>query len=149
LAPGGEPVDEAFAPQAITVQLADDLDVNRGDLICRPNNRPHVGQDIDAMVCWLTEQSVLTPDTKYIIRHTTQAIKASVSELYYRLDVNTLHGDESEEILSLNEIGRIRLRTYAPLLFDSYRRNRDTGSFVLIDETTNNTVAAGMITGPR
>jgi bifunctional enzyme CysN/CysC len=146
--PGGESIAEAFPPQAVTVQLADDLDVGRGDLICRPHNRPHVGQDLDAMVCWLTEQSSLTPGTKYTIRHTTRTTKAQVREVDYRLDVNTLHRDESAQGLSLNEIGRIRLRTQQPLLFDPYRRNRTTGSFILVDEVTHNTVAAGMITGP-
>ncbi|HEY3006291.1 MAG TPA: adenylyl-sulfate kinase [Kribbellaceae bacterium] len=146
--PGGEPVAEAFPPQAVTVQLTDDLDVGRGDLICRPHNRPHLGQDIDAMVCWLTEQSSLTPGAKYTIRHTTRSTKAQVLEIDYRLDVNTLHRDESARSLSVNEIGRIRLRTQQPLLFDAYRRNRTTGSFILIDEVTHNTVAAGMITAP-
>ncbi|HEX9337279.1 MAG TPA: bifunctional sulfate adenylyltransferase subunit 1/adenylylsulfate kinase, partial [Pseudonocardiaceae bacterium] len=146
--PGGEPVTEAFPPQSVTVRLTDDLDVARGDLICRPHNRPHVGQEIDAMVCWLTERSALTPGAHYTLRHTTRSVRARVRELDYRLDVNTLHRDEAAESLSLNEIGRIRLRTHAPLLFDPYRRNRSTGSFILVDEATDNTVAAGMITGP-
>jgi bifunctional enzyme CysN/CysC len=146
--PGGSPVTEAFPPQAVTMQLADELDVGRGDLICRPNNRPHVGQDIDAMVCWLTERGSLAEGATYTLRHTTRATKAQVGRLDYRLDVNTLHRDESARSLSLNEIGRIRLRTHAPLLFDPYRRNRTTGSFILVDDATNNTVAAGMITGP-
>jgi bifunctional enzyme CysN/CysC len=146
--PGGEPVDEAFPPQAVTVRLDDELDVARGDLICRPHNRPHVGQDIDAMVCWLTERSTLTPGARYTMRHTTRSVRAQVGELAYRIDVNTLHRDEAAESLSLNEIGRVRLRTQAPLLFDSYRRNRSTGSFILLDDATNNTVAAGMITEP-
>jgi bifunctional enzyme CysN/CysC len=133
----------------VTVELADHVDVGRGDLICRPGNRPHTGQDIDAMVCWLTEQSALTPGAKYTVQHTSRLVRGSVRELDYRLDINTLHRDESATALSLNEIGRIRLRTQAPLLFDPYRRNRGTGSFVLIDEATNNTVAAGMIIGPR
>ncbi|HTI21375.1 MAG TPA: adenylyl-sulfate kinase [Kutzneria sp.] len=146
--PGGEPVDEAFPPQAVTVRLDDELDVARGDLICRPHNRPHVGQDIDAMVCWLTERSTLTPGARYTMRHTTRSVRAQVHDLTYRIDVNTLHRDEAAESLSLNEIGRVRLRTQAPLLFDSYRRNRSTGSFILVDDATNNTVAAGMITEP-
>jgi bifunctional enzyme CysN/CysC len=147
--PGGEPITEAFPPEAVTLQLDDDLDVGRGDLICRPNNRPHVGQDIDAMVCWLAEGASLTPGTKYTIHHTTRSTKARIRELDYRLDINTLHRDESTESLSLNEIGRVRLRTQQPLLFDPYRRNRATGSFILVDDTTNNTVAAGMITAPN
>nr|WP_042187275.1 adenylyl-sulfate kinase [Kibdelosporangium sp. MJ126-NF4]CEL17959.1 Sulfate adenylyltransferase subunit 1 [Kibdelosporangium sp. MJ126-NF4]CTQ90813.1 Sulfate adenylyltransferase subunit 1 (EC 2.7.7.4) [Kibdelosporangium sp. MJ126-NF4] len=148
LGPGGQPVTEAFPPQAVTLRLADDLDVGRGDLICRPNNRPHVGTDIDAMVCWLTEHGELSPDAQYTVVSTTRSTKAVVTSLDYRLDITTLHRDETAESLSLNEIGRVRLRTRQPLLFDAYRRNRACGSFILVDETTNNTVAAGMITGP-
>jgi bifunctional enzyme CysN/CysC len=146
--PGGDRVGEAFPPQAVSVQLTDDLDVGRGDLICRPGNRPHVGQDIDAMICWLSERADLTSDTRYTILHTTRSTKATVQALDYRLDVTTLHRVEGARSLSLNEIGRVQLRTQQPLLFDAYRRNRGTGSFILVDETTNNTVAAGMITGP-
>ncbi|MFQ6394218.1 adenylyl-sulfate kinase [Nocardia sp. KC 131] len=146
--PGGTPVAEAFPPQAVTIQLTDEIDIARGDLICRPANRPHVGRDLDAMVCWFTEESELTPGATYTIRHTTRAVTAEVHTLDYRLDVNTLHRDDTAESLSINEIGRIQLRTRQPLLFDPYRRNRNTGSFILVDETTNNTVAAGMITGP-
>jgi bifunctional enzyme CysN/CysC len=146
--PGGVKIEEAFAGQALTVELADDIDIARGDLICRPHNRPHVGQEIDAMVCWLTTDTQLSAGTRYTIQHTTRSTRAVVNDLDYRLDVNTLHRDESARQLSLNEIGRIRLRTQQPLLFDAYRRSRETGSFILIDEATNNTVAAGMITGP-
>jgi bifunctional enzyme CysN/CysC len=146
--PGGRKLDEAFAGQAVTIELGADIDVSRGDLICRPHNRPHVGQDLDAMVCWMSSDAQLTPGARYTIQHTTRSTRAVVRELDYRLDVNTLHRDESADHLSLNEIGRVRLRTQQPLLFDAYRRSRDTGSFILIDEATNNTVAAGMITGP-
>ncbi|QIS03569.1 adenylyl-sulfate kinase [Nocardia brasiliensis] len=146
--PGGKPVAEAFPPQAVTIQLADEIDIARGDMICRPNNRPSAGRDLDAMVCWFADDSQLSPGATYTIRHTTRTATAEVRSLDYRLDVNTLHRDESPETLSLNEIGRIQLRTRQPLLFDPYRRNRSTGSFILVDETTNNTVAAGMITGP-
>ncbi|MGY2029978.1 adenylyl-sulfate kinase [Nocardia gipuzkoensis] len=146
--PGGAPVAEAFPPQAVTIQLADELDISRGDLICRPNNRPAAGRDLDAMVCWFAEDTQLTLGATYTIRHTTRTATAEVRSLDYRLDVNTLHRDEHAESLSLNEIGRVQLRTRQPLLFDPYRRNRATGSFVLVDDTTNNTVAAGMITGP-
>ncbi|WP_280251675.1 adenylyl-sulfate kinase [Nocardia abscessus] len=146
--PGGTPVAEAFPPQAVTIQLADELDISRGDLICRPNNRPNAGRDLDAMVCWFAEETQLTPGATYTIRHTTRTATAEVRSLDYRLDVNTLHRDEHAESLSLNEVGRVQLRTRQPLLFDPYRRNRATGSFILVDDTTNNTVAAGMITGP-
>ncbi|MGH8862755.1 MAG: adenylyl-sulfate kinase, partial [Jatrophihabitantaceae bacterium] len=147
-APGGRTVDEGFAGQAVVVELSDDIDIARGDLIARPHNRPHVGQDIDAMLCWLTSESGLKAGATYTIQHTSRSTRASIKDLEYRLDVNTLHRDETASDLSLNEIGRVRLRTQKPLLFDPYRRNRDTGSFILIDEATNNTVAAGMITGP-
>ncbi|HMG43241.1 MAG TPA: GTP-binding protein [Acidimicrobiales bacterium] len=146
--PNGEPVEEAFAPMAVTVRLTDDVDVSRGDMICRDRNRPHVGQDLEAMVCWLTAESQLRPGAKLALKHTTRWGRALVKDLQYRLDVNTLHRDEQAESLTLNEIGRIRLRTTVPLFFDEYRRNRSTGSFVLVDEVSNNTVAAGMILGP-
>ena len=147
-APGGRKIDEAFAGQAVTVELADDIDIARGDLICRPHNRPHVAQDLDAMVCWMSSESRLTPGARYTVQHTTRSTRGVVRELDYRLDINTLHRDETAPELTLNEIGRVRLRTQQPLLFDPYRRSRETGSFILIDEATNNTVAAGMILGP-
>ncbi|MGN6162417.1 MAG: adenylyl-sulfate kinase [Marmoricola sp.] len=146
--PGGIELDEAAAGQAVTVELADDIDIARGDLICRPQNRPFVGQDIDAMVCWLTDASSLEPGHRYTIQHTTRSTRATVESLEYRLDVNTLHRDNDAGRLGLNEIGRITLRTQQPLLFDAYRRSRETGSFILIAETTKHTVAAGMINGP-
>jgi bifunctional enzyme CysN/CysC len=142
------PVDEAYAPMAVTVRLTDDIDVSRGDMICRDHNRPHVGQDIDAMVCWMTSESDLRPGAKLAIKHTTRWGRALVKDLQYRLDVNTLHRDESAPSLTLNEIGRVRLRTTVPLFYDEYRRNRATGSFVLVDEASNNTVGAGMMLGP-
>jgi bifunctional enzyme CysN/CysC len=142
------PLDEAFPPMSVTVRLADDLDVSRGDMLCRPHNRPTVGQDVDAMVCWMSERAELVPGHKLAFKHTTRAGRALVRELDYRLDVNTLHRDESADRLVLNEIGRVRLRTTVPLFYDEYRRNRRTGSFILVDEATNGTVAAGMIIGP-
>jgi bifunctional enzyme CysN/CysC len=145
--PGGEELVEAFPPQAVTLNLADDIDISRGDLICRPHNRPVASQDIDAMVCWFSEQSTLSAGDRFRIRHTTKTVTARVELLDYRLDVNTLHRDESATSLSLNEIGRVKLRAQAPMMFDPYRRNRATGSFILIDPATNNTVGAGMIVG--
>jgi bifunctional enzyme CysN/CysC len=142
------PVDEAFAPMAVTIRLADDVDVSRGDMIARVRNRPHCGQDIEAMVCWLTAESSLRAGSKLAIKHTTRWGRTVVKDLQYRLDVNTLHRDESATELTLNEIGRIQLRTTVPLFFDEYRRNRTTGSFVLVDESTQNTVGAGIILGP-
>jgi bifunctional enzyme CysN/CysC len=142
------PVGEAFAPMAVTVRLADDVDVSRGDMICRARNRPHVGQDIEAMVCWMASDTALRPGSKLALKHTTRWGRAVVKDLQYRLDVNTLHRDEESPALTLNEIGRVRLRTTVPLFFDEYRRNRATGSFVLVDESTHNTVGAGIILGP-
>ena len=144
----GAAVDEAFAPMAVTVTLNDDIDISRGDLLARPNNQPHIGQDIDAMVCWLTEKSSLEPGAKYFLKHTTRTSKAVVTNLLYVLDINTLSRDETADALALNEIGRVRLRTQTPLLYDEYHRNRTTGSFILIDEATSNTVAAGMLLAP-
>jgi bifunctional enzyme CysN/CysC len=142
------PIEEAFSPMAVTVTLEDEIDISRGDMICRVHNQPHVGQDIDAMVCWLTEQTTLRTGAKLALKHTTRGVRVLVRDLRYRLDVNTLHRDDEADSLTLNEIGRVQLRTTSPLFFDEYRRNRATGSFVLIDETTNNTVGAGMILGP-
>jgi bifunctional enzyme CysN/CysC len=131
----------------VTVRLKDDLDVSRGDMLCRPSNRPTSGQDVEAMVCWMAD-TPLRVRGRYAIKHTTREARALVSDLQYRLDVNTLHRDESAETLSLNEIGRVRLRTTAPLFYDEYRRNRATGSFILVDEATHATVAGGMILAP-
>jgi bifunctional enzyme CysN/CysC len=138
-------VEEAFPPMSVTVRLTDDLDVSRGDMICRPANRPQSTQDVEAMVCWMAEQGGLRAGGKFAIKHTTRTARALVNDLRYRIDVNTLHRDQTAESLELNEIGRVRLRTTVPLFCDEYRRNRETGSFILIDEQTNNTVAAGMI----
>jgi bifunctional enzyme CysN/CysC len=141
----GGPVDEAFPPMSVTVRLTDEIDISRGDMICRPHNAPAVAQDIEAMICWMDETAPLRVRGKYTIKHTTRTAKAVVRGLQYRLDVNTLHRDESADELSLNEIGRVKLRTTVPLLADEYRRNRTTGGFILIDEATNRTVGAGMI----
>ena len=139
-------VDEAFPPMSVTVRLEDEIDVSRGDMICRPNNKPAVAQDIDALVCWMDEAAPLRLGGKYAIKHTSRTARTVVKALQYRLDVNTLHRDEDATALSLNEIGRVRLRTTVPLMCDDYSRNRNTGGFVLVDEATNRTVAAGMIT---
>jgi bifunctional enzyme CysN/CysC len=139
------PVTEAFPPMSVTVRLADEIDISRGDMICRPHNQPAVAQDIEAMICWMDETRPMSVGGKYVIKHTTRSARAVVRALNYRLDVNTLHRDESATELRLNEIGRVRLRTTVPLLADEYRRNRTTGGFIVIDETTNRTVGAGMI----
>ena len=143
------PVSEARPPMAVTVLLEENLDISRGDMICRPNNRPHVGQDLEAMVCWMDHTAPLTPGTIYTIKHTTRTARARVGELRYRLDINTLHRDQSAPTLASNEVGRISMRTTAPLFYDDYRRNHATGSFILIDETSNQTVAGGMLLHPR
>lgn len=141
-------VDEAYPPMSVTVRLEDEIDISRGDMICRPNNKPQVTQDVDAMICWMDETSQLQVGRKYAIKHTTRTARTIVKGLNYRLDVNTLHRDEGATSLGLNEIGRVKLRTTQPLLCDDYSRNRATGGFVLIDEGTKRTVAAGMITEP-
>lgn len=142
----GGSVHEAAPPQSVTIRLSDEIDISRGDMICRPNNQPTSSQDIEAMVCWFNERP-LTPRTTYGIKHTTRTARAMVKDLHYRLDVNSLHRDESAGRLAMNDLGRVTLRTTQPLFFDAYRRNRNTGSFVLIDEGTNETVGAGMILG--
>jgi bifunctional enzyme CysN/CysC len=139
------PVEEAFAPMAVTVRLTDDLDVSRGDLICRPANAPQVTQDLDALVCWMTDEP-LRPRQRIAVKHTTRTVRGMVKELRYRLDVNTLHRDPDAGELGLNDIGRVRIRTTQPLFVDDYARNRVTGRFILIDEATNATVGAGMLT---
>ncbi len=141
------PIDAAFAPMSVAISLADEIDVSRGDMICRPHNQPTVTQDIDAMVVWMTESSQLRAGAKLAIKHTTRWARAMVKNVQYRLDINTLHRDDGADGLALNEIGRVTLRTTKPLLVDEYRRNRETGSFILVDEATNATVAAGMILG--
>ncbi|MEE9277841.1 MAG: GTP-binding protein, partial [Dehalococcoidia bacterium] len=139
------PIDEAYPPMSVTLRLADDLDIARGDLISDAANPPRASQEIEAMVCWMSERSVLAPRTTLAIKHTTRNARACVEEVRYRLDVNTLSCDEGVDALALNEIGLVRLRTTTPLMVDDYRRNRASGSFILIDEATNNTVGAGMI----
>jgi bifunctional enzyme CysN/CysC len=138
-------VAEAFPPMSVTVRLADEIDISRGDLICRPNNAPAVAQDVEALVCWMDETKPLQVGAKYAIKHTTRSARAIVRALHYRLDVNSLHRDDQADGLSLNEIGRVKLRTTVPLLADEYRRNRTTGGLIIIDETSNRTVGAGMI----
>ena len=142
------PVDEAFPPMSVVIRLADDIDVSRGDMICRPGNKPSVGQDLEAMVCWMSDRGPLVPGMKLSLKHTTRRVKALVKDLEYRLDINTLHREPEIGQLVLNEIGRVQLRVTQPLLFDEYRQNRTTGSFVLIEDGTFNTVAAGMLIGP-
>ncbi|GAA1641406.1 hypothetical protein GCM10009744_34140 [Kribbella alba] len=142
------PVEEAFPSMSVTIRLTDELDVSRGDMICRVHNAPSVTQDVDAMVCWMDDVP-MRPGQKFAIKHTTRSARAMVKDLRYRLDVNSLHRDMAADHLGLNDIGRVRLRTTQPLLCDEYRRNRSTGGFVLIDEATNRTVGAGMVNETR
>jgi bifunctional enzyme CysN/CysC len=140
-------LEEAYPPMSVTLRLSDDVDVSRGDLICRPMNQPTVGQDLDAMVAWMNERTI-TPGDYFHLKHTTRWVRAVVRDVHYRLDVNTLHRDESANSLGLNDVGRVTFRVTQPLFYDSYRRNRTTGSFILADEATNVTVGAGMLLGP-
>ena len=139
------PVSEAFPPMAVSISLADDIDISRGDLLARPQNQPEVTTEFDAMVCWMADEAALEPGRDYVIKQTTRTTRARVIALGYRLDVNTLHRDKSATALKLNELGRVSLRTQVPLLLDEYSRNAATGSFILIDPETNVTVAAGMV----
>ncbi|SNQ51264.1 sulfate adenylyltransferase, subunit 1 [Frankia canadensis] len=138
------PISEAFPPMSVTVRLEDDLDVSRGDMIARPNNQPTVGQDLQLMVSWMAD-APLRRRARIGIKHTTRSVRAMVTDVSYRVDIDTLHRDESVETLGLNDIGRIALRTTSPLCYDPYRRNRTTGSVLLIDESTGATLGAGMI----
>ncbi len=139
------PQQEVFSPMSATITLEDEIDMSRGDMLVKANNRPVPTQDIDAMVCWFSSDKPLTGRGKYILRHTTKEVKAIVTEVCYKMNINTLRKIEDDLTLNLNDIGRIKVRTSAPLIADSYKSNRITGSFVLIDELTNATVAAGMI----
>jgi bifunctional enzyme CysN/CysC len=142
---GDGPVDEAFPPMAVTITLTDDIDISRGDMICRPHNTPAVVQDLDAQICWMDEEGSLAKGRRYAIKHTTRWARAVVRDVSYRIDINTLHRVEEATELSLNEIGRVQLRVTQPLFVDPYLPNRQTGAFILVDEATNKTVAAGMI----
>ena len=141
------PVAEAVPPMAVTIRVADNIDISRGDMLSRPGNMPHVGNRFDAMVCWMAERP-LVPGTRFHIKHTTRTELGIVSSLAYRLDIDSLHRDETTDRLELNEIGRVTVQVANPLCFDEYRRNRTTGSFILIDTATNATAGAGMILGP-
>jgi bifunctional enzyme CysN/CysC len=138
------PLDAAYAPMSVTVRLADDLDVSRGDLICRPDDRPALARDLVADVCWMAE-APLRPGGRYAIKHATHTARAIVEAVDDRVEVTSLGREPGPGELALNDIGRVRLRTSKPLAFDPYARNRATGSFILIDEATNDTVGAGMI----
>jgi bifunctional enzyme CysN/CysC len=139
---------EAFPPQSVTLRLADNLDVSRGDLICRPHNRPEVTRGVEATVCWMSD-APLQAGNRYVLKHTTRTTRALVEDLRFRIDVETLARDERATELGLNDIGRIHLRTSAPIRLDPDRENRVTGAFILVDESTNDTIGAGMVTAAR
>jgi sulfate adenylyltransferase subunit 1 len=141
---GGQLLEEAFAPMSITMTLEDEIDISRGDIIAKPNNHPQTAQDIDMMLCWMNQRPV-NLNTKLYVRHNTREVKGVLKEIQYKLDINSFHKLEHIEQLQMNDIARVKLRTAQPLAFDSYRKNRITGSVILIDEGTNETVAAGMI----
>ncbi len=136
---------EAFPPMSVTVLLEDDIDVSRGDMLVRINNKPEVTQDLEVMICWFDQSKPIQPRGKYTVRHTTQEARCIVKEIRYKLDINTLHRNLEDTKLEMNDMGRVVLRTTKPLFVDPYRQNRITGSIILIDEGSNNTVAAGMI----
>lgn len=137
-------LEEAHPPMSVSLSLEDDIDITRGDMICKPDNQPTVGQDIEIMLCWLNEKK-LQPRGKYAIKHTTKDARCIVKEVKYKVNINTLHRIEDDKEIGLNDIGRVLIRTTSPLIYDSYKKNRTTGSLILIDEFTNETVGAGMI----
>lgn len=138
------PLEEAFAPMSVTMTLEDDIDISRGDMIVRPNNQPDQKQDLDVMLCWLNHKGPV-PRAKYVIRHTSNEARCMIKDILYKVDINTLHRLEDDKNIGPNDIARVQLRTTKPLLVDSYDQNRNTGSIILVDEATNETVAAGMI----
>jgi sulfate adenylyltransferase subunit 1 len=140
-------VDAAFPTMSVALRFTDQLDVSRGDMIVEPDDRPATARELEAVICWMGEEP-MRPGARYTIKHTTRTARAIVKELEHRVDVNTLAHDPADE-LALNEIGRVRLRCSASLMVDPYARNRTTGSFVLIDEATNDTVGAGMVVRAR
>jgi sulfate adenylyltransferase subunit 1 len=135
---------EGYPPMGVSITLEDDIDISRGDMIVKPDNQPTVGQDIEMMVCWLNDKA-LVDGGKYTIKHTTKEARCIIKEIKYKVNINTLHRLEDDLNIGLNDIGRIRIRTTAPLMYDPYKKNRSTGSIILIDEFTNETVGAGMI----
>ncbi len=137
-------LEEAYPPLSVTLLLEDDLDLSRGEMIVRENNQPNVDQDIELMICWFSEKPMQL-NGKYTLFHTTREARCVIKEIRYKLNINTLHRDQEDLKIGMNDIGRISIRTTKPLFFDSYRKNRITGSVILIDEGTNATVAAGMI----
>lgn len=139
-------LEEAFAPQSVSIQLEDDIDISRGDMIVRTTNQPQSLQEFDVMICWLNNNAA-KPRTKYTIRHTSNEQKAMIKDVTYKVNINTLDRDTESKELNMNDIARVTIRTTKPLMIDEYRDNRNTGSIILIDDSTNETVAAGMVIG--
>jgi sulfate adenylyltransferase subunit 1 len=137
-------INEAYAPMSVTICLENEMDLSRGDMIVRTNNQPENSQDVELMICWMGEKP-LVPNGKYALRHTSKDARCVIKEVNYKVDINTLHRMEDDKTIGMNDIGRIKIRTTSPLFYDKYTRNRITGSIILIDEATNNTVGAGMI----
>jgi len=140
----GEEIEKAYPPMSVTIRLNDEMDISRGDMIVRENNVPTIGQDLNIMVCWMNEKK-LQPNGKYALRHTTKTARCIVKNVLYKVDINTLHRNEIDKEIGMNDIGRIQIRTTLPFFYDKYKANRHTGSVILIDEATNETVGAGMI----
>jgi bifunctional enzyme CysN/CysC len=138
------PIEEAFPPMSVALRLADDIDVGRGATIVRTQNQPTLANAFECQVCWMSEQP-LDPRRRYLVKHTTRTIPVGSIDVRYRIDVDTLHRDSNATTLQLNDLGRVRLELSSPLAFDSYRRNRITGSLIVIDEASSETVAAGVI----
>jgi sulfate adenylyltransferase subunit 1 len=141
---GEEVVEEAFAPMSVTMTLEDEIDISRGDIIAKPNNHPNTEQDIDLMLCWMNQRPV-NLNSKFYVRHTTREVRGVLKEIQYKLDINSLTRLDQVTQLGMNDIARVKIHTAQPLFYDSYRKNRITGSVILVDEGTNETVAAGMI----
>ncbi len=137
------PEEEAFAPMSVCITLEDDIDIGRGDMLVKPNNQPVISQDVDVMMCWFNQKPLIMGG-KYLLRHTTKEVRGVVKEISYKLDINTLKRIEDDKKIGMNDIAKVKLRVSSPLMVDSYRRNRGTGSLILVDEFTNETVGAGM-----
>ena len=137
-------LQEAFPPQSVTITLEDDIDISRGDVLVRSENRPEARQDLDVMLCWLNA-SPPRSRAKYVVKHTAAEARAMITEIQYKMDINTLHRLEEDRDIKMNDIARVKIRSTKPLFSDDYTTNRVTGSLILIDEATNETVAAGMI----
>ena len=137
-------INQAFAPMSVCITLEDDIDISRGDMLVREHNQPFIGQELDLMICWMNSKKLIVRG-KYTIKHTSQNARCIIQEIRYKIDINTLHRIEDKKEIGLNDIGRIAIKTTKPLFYDKYSRNRNTGSIIIVDEATNETVGAGMI----